>query len=222
MELRLFMAFIVYFGNQIGNRKFWRPPRRVRSPYLAERGCVRNTRRSMPPANIASKLPRADRKKKLNCRKPSLRPQFIADTWARKSKRKVHFPTSGLKADESPPFAERIEDRMSKVEPRQLWHDCLAIWMAPGLDPSGCEPAKRRSRIALLHRDALGEVAGLVDVAAAGDGDVIGEELQGNTRENRDQRLRRRRQVNHVVRHILDLRVAFGRDRDDRTLPRPD
>jgi hypothetical protein len=31
----------------------------------------------------------------------------------------------------------------------------------------------------LFHGDAFGEVAGFVDVAAAGDGDVISEELEG-------------------------------------------
>ncbi len=34
-----------------------------------------------------------------------------------------------------------------------------------------------------LHRDALGEVAWLVDVAAAEDGNVVGQELQWNDRD---------------------------------------
>ena len=36
------------------------------------------------------------------------------------------------------------------------------------------------SRPRLLHGDGLGEVAGLVYVAAAADGDVVGEELEGD------------------------------------------
>jgi hypothetical protein len=32
----------------------------------------------------------------------------------------------------------------------------------------------------LFYSDALGQVSGLVDVAAAADGDVVGEELEGD------------------------------------------
>jgi hypothetical protein len=39
----------------------------------------------------------------------------------------------------------------------------------------------------VLDRDALGEVAGLIDVAAAADGDVVGEELERDAGQERRQ-----------------------------------
>jgi len=41
-----------------------------------------------------------------------------------------------------------------------------------------------RERNSLLYGDGFGEVAGLVYVAAAADGDVVGEELQGDDLHN--------------------------------------
>ena len=74
----------------------------------------------------------------------------------------------------------------------------------------------------LFHRHALGEVAWLVHVAAARDGDVIREQLQRHGGQDRIQRLQRRGQKDHVVGDFPDLFVALGRQRDDRPLPRPD
>ena len=51
----------------------------------------------------------------------------------------------------------------------------------------------------LLHRHAFGEVARLVHIAAARDGNVIGEQLQRDDREQREQRLQRLRQEDHVL-----------------------
>src|SRR5204863_7441760 len=56
-------------------------------------------------------------------------------------------------------------------------------------------PACRRSptgRLALLDRDALGQVPRLIDVVAAGEGHGVGEELQ---RQDRQQRLQQGRGV---------------------------
>jgi len=50
-----------------------------------------------------------------------------------------------------------------------------------------------------LHRHALGEVARLVHVAAAGDGGVIGEQLQRYHAQQRLERLQRRGNVDHMV-----------------------
>ena len=41
----------------------------------------------------------------------------------------------------------------------------------------------------LLHGHALGQVSWLVDVAAAADGDVVGEELEGDYFEDREEEL---------------------------------
>ena len=51
----------------------------------------------------------------------------------------------------------------------------------------------RGAKNPLFHGDRLGEVAGLVYVAAASHGDVIGEQLQGHDLEGRGQQLRRLR-----------------------------
>ena len=68
--------------------------------------------------------------------------------------------------------------------------------------------------VALLDRDRLGQVSGLIYVAAAADGDVIGQQLQGHDLENRREFFRRGGNVDHVVGGFLDFFVAFGRERD--------
>ena len=68
---------------------------------------------------------------------------------------------------------------------------------------------------ALLDRDRLGEVARLVDVRAAGDRHVVGEQLERDDREDRAQRLVGVGDPADVVGEALDLRIALGRDRDD-------
>ncbi|MFM1941610.1 MAG: hypothetical protein RI897_592 [Verrucomicrobiota bacterium] len=39
--------------------------------------------------------------------------------------------------------------------------------------------SKQLPQPGLFHCDRFGEIAGFVDVAAAGDGDVVGEQLEG-------------------------------------------
>lgn len=77
----------------------------------------------------------------------------------------------------------------------------------------GCKCRRRlpsRGRARSLDRDGLGEVAGLVDVAASPDGDVIREQLQRDDRKNRRQQIARRREFDHVVRNNRRDRVAFS------------
>jgi len=67
----------------------------------------------------------------------------------------------------------------------------------------------------LLYGDGFGEVAGLVDVAAAADGDVVGEELQGNDLEDGEEQLRGGGDVDGVFDELGDLAVALDGDGDD-------
>src|SRR5439155_20069432 len=71
-----------------------------------------------------------------------------------------------------------------------------------------------------LDRDALGQVARLVHVAAALDRDVVREQLEGQDREERRERSERARDVNDVVRLGGDVLVPFGGDRDYLASPR--
>src|SRR5437763_3569747 len=66
----------------------------------------------------------------------------------------------------------------------------------------------------LLDGDALGEVARLVDVAAAEPGDVVREELQRHGHHHRGQQLGSLRNVQHVVGQREDLLVALRGHRD--------
>ena len=71
----------------------------------------------------------------------------------------------------------------------------------------------------LLDGDALGEVSWPVDVAATKQGDVVGQKLQ---RDGRDQRLQKFvdfRNVDDIVGHLFHTGVAFAGDRDDCTSP---
>src|SRR3982751_2638848 len=76
-------------------------------------------------------------------------------------------------------------------------------------------PLPRLPTFSLLHRHALGEVARLVDVAAAGDGGVVGEELERDDAQQRLEALERVGDVDHVVAVAADVRVALGGDGDD-------
>src|SRR5881409_2862470 len=57
----------------------------------------------------------------------------------------------------------------------------------------------RDRRSVLLHREALGKVAWFVHVTAAGDGDMISQQLKRDDRQQGEQRRERPRQENHVV-----------------------
>src|SRR3990172_5278734 len=65
------------------------------------------------------------------------------------------------------------------------------------------KPIRRRASFiaggGLFDRDRLGEAAGLVDVAAAADGDVVGEQLQGHGLEQRRKQLGSGRELEGVV-----------------------
>lgn len=62
----------------------------------------------------------------------------------------------------------------------------------------------------LLHSNAFCEIARFIDVAAAGDGDVVGEELEGDGSQERVDGLDGLGNVNDVIGHLRDLLVAFG------------
>ncbi len=66
-----------------------------------------------------------------------------------------------------------------------------------------------------MDGDGFGEVAGFVNVATAGDGDVVGEELQGHDGEDGVDGFEGFGDVKDVVGDFGDLVVAFGGDGDD-------
>ena len=67
----------------------------------------------------------------------------------------------------------------------------------------------------LLNCNALRQVSGLVYVAAAADGDVVGEELEGDYFQDRQQEFGGLGDVDDVLDELLDLFVAFDGDGDD-------
>src|SRR5262245_5615525 len=67
----------------------------------------------------------------------------------------------------------------------------------------------------LLDRDALGEVSGLVDVVAADDGGVVGDELQGDDGEHGGEGLGDVGDVEDVFGDFFDVGIALGGDGDD-------
>src|SRR5688572_24207989 len=66
------------------------------------------------------------------------------------------------------------------------------------------------SSAASLDCDALRQIARFVDVTTAHDGDVVGEQLQRDDCKEREQRLNRRRHVNHFVGFFHDGFVPLG------------
>ena len=67
----------------------------------------------------------------------------------------------------------------------------------------------------LFHGDGFGEVSGLVYVAATADGDVVGEELQGDDLEDRQEQLWGGGDVDGVFDELGDVAVALDGDGDD-------
>ena len=61
----------------------------------------------------------------------------------------------------------------------------------------------------LFDSDGFGQVARLVDVAAAAHGDVVGEQLQRNDFEQRHQKFRRGRQLDEVVRRFAGEMIVL-------------
>ena len=66
----------------------------------------------------------------------------------------------------------------------------------------------------LLYRDALGEVSGLVDVAAAQDGDLAGEQLQRDARRDGAEHVADCWHADNAVGDLVDLLVALGGNDD--------
>ena len=66
-----------------------------------------------------------------------------------------------------------------------------------------------------FYGDGFGEVAGLVDVAAAADGDVVREELQGDDLEDGQEQFGRGGDVEGVFDQLLDVAISLGGDGDD-------
>ncbi len=69
--------------------------------------------------------------------------------------------------------------------------------------------------LCLFDGDGLGEVAGLVYVAAAADGDVIREELQGDNLDERREQFEDGRNEDDVFDEAGKRGVAFSGDGDD-------
>src|SRR5690348_1158025 len=67
----------------------------------------------------------------------------------------------------------------------------------------------------LFYSDGLGDVPGLVHIASAADGNVVGQELKRDDGENRSKNLRRGRNFNDVGGSLAGEAVTFGHDRDD-------
>ena len=68
----------------------------------------------------------------------------------------------------------------------------------------------------LLDRDRLRQIARLIDIAAAADGDVIGQQLARHDFQNRHQQFRCVGNVEDVIGGLANLFVAFGGDGDYR------
>src|SRR5215470_11729953 len=84
------------------------------------------------------------------------------------------------------------------------------------------DPSRRICRAvgSLFHRDALGEVARLIHVASSQDGDVIGEQLEGNDRHQRGQQFGGRGHEECMVSPPRHLVIATVADRDDAAVTR--
>jgi autotransporter-associated beta strand protein len=89
--------------------------------------------------------------------------------------------------------------------------------VAAGVPAAATLPAASATKNArLLHRNALGQVSRFVDVAAAGNGDIVSQELQRNDRDDWLQKLLDSGHLDHVVRQAADLAIAFTNDGNHR------
>src|SRR5690606_32856939 len=66
-----------------------------------------------------------------------------------------------------------------------------------------------------LHREGLGQVAGLVDVESLGRGQVIGQDLERHHGGDSADEIGALRHLNQMIRHAVDLAVAFLHHQDD-------
>src|SRR5208282_6786650 len=76
--------------------------------------------------------------------------------------------------------------------------------------------------VALLDGDGFGQVAGLIHVAAAADGDVIGEQLQGDDLQQDCEQFRRGGQLDDVIGGFASQAIALSDDGDDDAVARLD
>src|SRR5438445_3012937 len=87
----------------------------------------------------------------------------------------------------------------------------------------GCATERTLKRtLPLFDSDGFGEVARLIDVAAAADGDVVGEKLERDDFEERDEKLRRGRKLDDVIGGGTSEVVAGGDNGDNDTVPGAD
>ena len=96
-------------------------------------------------------------------------------------------------------YAKRRRARKSRATPVGVTGACLG---GNGQARVLITPQKRRHAAALqklFDGDGLGEVARLIYIAAAADGDVVGEKLERNNFEKRREELRRGRKRNNVA-----------------------
>ena len=68
----------------------------------------------------------------------------------------------------------------------------------------------RKALPSLLYGDGLGEIAWLVNIAAAADGDVIGQQLKGHDFNERGEQLESWRDMNDVLHQAADRGVALS------------
>src|SRR5205814_7703439 len=84
----------------------------------------------------------------------------------------------------------------------------------------GRAPTTERTRMALLHCDALREIARPIHVAPAQDGDVIRQQLERDDRQHRRDQGWARWHRNLVIHEVAQIAVALARDRDEAAAPR--
>src|SRR5204862_7187277 len=84
----------------------------------------------------------------------------------------------------------------------------------------GRAPTTERTRMALLHCDALREVARPIHVAPAQDGDVIRQQLERDDRQHRRDQGWAGWHRTLVIHEVDQIAVPLARDRDDAAAPR--
>src|SRR6266702_237429 len=84
----------------------------------------------------------------------------------------------------------------------------------------GRAPTTERTRMSLLHCDALREIARPIHVAPAQDGDVIRQQVERDDRQHRRDQGWARWHYNLVIHEVAQIAVALARDRDEAAAPR--